>query len=87
MKIYGDNALVFKTLNQEPGIIYGHDDVLMGDKQTTCRFTYFFFGNTRESMTTQPKLYLHIPKTVWSSFTGIMCSLKERSECLSQRQD
>lgn len=71
MKIYGDEASSqFKTYAQETGRIYGHNDVLLGDKQTFRRVTYSFFGDANEYVTVQPKLYLHICRNAWSSFTG-----------------
>lgn len=73
MKIYGDVASSkFKTHVREPGIICGHNDVLMGNRLTFRNITFSFFGNRDESITVQPKLYLHISNTGWSSFTGIL---------------
>lgn len=73
MKIYGDEASTqFRTYVQEPGIIYGHNDVLVGDRQTNRRITSSFLGATDEWVTTQSKLYLHIFNSFWSSFTGAL---------------
>lgn len=72
MKIYGDEAATqFRTHAQEPGVFCGYDDVLVGNRETSRRITFSFFGNSDELVTTQPKLYLHIFNTFWSSVTGL----------------
>lgn len=81
MKIYGDEASArFKTYVQESGTICGHNDVLVGDRQTIRRVTSSFFRTTYENITIQPRLYLHIFNTFWSSVTGIL-----REYCLPWR--
>lgn len=81
MRIYGDEASTqFKTFKQEPGILWGKNDLIEGDKKTFRRMTFSFFGNTDESITTQPKLYVHISSTPWSTFTGLL-----RKYCLPWR--
>ncbi len=81
MKIYGDEASTrFKTYVQEPGTICGHNDVLVGDRRTVRYMTASSFGTTDENITTQPKLYLHIFNSFWSSLTGIL-----REYCLPWR--
>jgi len=73
MKIYGDDvSTLFKTYTQEPNLIYGYNDVLVGDRNTIKKFTFSPFGNTSETLITQPKLFLHISNTIWSSFTGML---------------
>jgi len=81
MRIYGDEASTrFKTFTQESGVLLGKNDLIVGDKETCRHMTFSFFGNTDEMITTQPKLYLHVSGTLWSSFTGLM-----REYCLPWR--
>lgn len=73
MKIYGDDvSTLFKTYTQEPDLIYGYNDVLVGDRSITRKFTFSSSGNISKTIVIQPKLFLHISNTVWSSFTGML---------------
>lgn len=72
MKIYGDETTTqFRTYAQEPGSVWGHDDVLMGNREEINRISISFFGYSNGMVTVQPKLYLHISNTFWSSLTGL----------------
>lgn len=82
MKIFGDtNPACFKTYHKEPGLIFGHNDVLKGNKGTGYRFcASALFGESEEFPEVEPTLYLHIPTSIWSAFTG-----KLREYCLPWR--
>lgn len=73
MKIYGYEAeSVFTTYHQEPGAIYGHNDVLTGERVQVHRTTYSFWRTSSETITRQPKLYLHFSQTFCSKVTGLL---------------
>ncbi len=74
MKIYGDeDSSLLRTYFQKFGMIYGHNDVLKGPQKTVHSVsTGFLWGTTEKTKTFEPKLYLHISNTGWSSFTGIL---------------
>lgn len=92
MKIYGDTK-DYPAVIQEPGIIFGHNDVLVENVQQSnvqqishCKTTSFFgstheaIGSKHETITTQPKVYLHTFNSFWSSLTGTL-----RQYCLPWR--
>ena len=73
MKIHGDEAVSqFRTYVEEPGLICGHNDVLVGNRERVRHIILSSFGDTDEWITHQPKLYFHISNTFWSSFTGLL---------------
>lgn len=73
MRIWGDaKSSPFRTYAQEPGILYGHDDVLRGERQNIQQLTFSLFGSTQKSISRQPRLYLHLFNTDWSRFTGFL---------------
>lgn len=74
MKIYGDEpSSPFRNFIQKPGLIYGHDDVLAGEPIQIRRISYSFFsGQTDDTITVHPKLYLHLFNSTWSNFTGTL---------------
>jgi hypothetical protein len=80
-KIYGDEASTqFKTFVQEPGWVWGHNDVLIGDRISGVLTKSSCFGTTKKGVSYLPKLYLHISNSFWSSFTGML-----RKFCLPWR--
>lgn len=71
MQIYGDEPLTqFKRFEHEPGILWGNNDLVKGEKEKFQRMTSSFFGTKDERIAREPKIYLHISSTPWSTFTG-----------------
>jgi len=71
MKIFGDkSSSKFKNYVREPGTFFGSNDVLKGPKKTFPCYDFSLFGNSSYLQTVEPKLYLHIPTSLWTTFTG-----------------
>ncbi len=71
MKIYGDiDTTKFTNFTQEPGLLFGNNDVLKGEAIKT--YSIGPFRSRVEESSYEPKLFLHIPTNMWSSFTGLL---------------
>ena len=69
VKIIGNSEnSKFRTFSKEPGW-FGSNDVLKGKKETVHYYASIW-GRSHNIKTVIPTLYLHIPNTPWSSFTG-----------------
>lgn len=71
MKIFGDeNSTAFNKYASEPGLIFGRNDVLKGPIDKTFVYGSGVFGRFFYTKISQCKLYLHIPRDNWTTFTG-----------------
>jgi|GEM_PF-1974766 len=76
MKIIGLESSNYKMHVKEPGCFLGYNAVLKGEKSKSYQYTFSaLFGRSESVKIDEPKIYLHIPKDSWSTFTG---TLKER---------
>ena len=73
MRIIGDSTTSsLEKYEKEPGIVFGYNDVLKGQPETThIHIISPIWGNSDKHVTTTAKIYLHIPQTPWSTFTAI----------------
>lgn len=76
MRILGDEASTqFRTLAQEPGVVCGCHDVLVGREERIRTISISgLWGITDEMVTRRPTLYLHITNSPW---TTLVAYLKE----------
>jgi hypothetical protein len=75
MKIIGLESN-YKMHVKEPGCFFGYNAVLKWEKSKSYQYTpSALFGGSESVKIREPKIYLHIPKDAWSTFTG---TLKER---------
>lgn len=74
MRILGDEASTqFRTLAQEPGVVYGRHDVLVGREERIRTISISgLWGITDEMVTRRPTLYLHISNSPWTQFVAYL---------------
>ncbi len=81
MKIYGDAPTTEFTKHlKEPGLLYGHNDVLAGKPERVYRIYHSLCESSEGWTTHQPKIYLHRFNNFWSRLTGLL-----REYCLPWR--
>lgn len=73
MRIFGDKPdTEFKHFIREPGFFYGHNDVLKAEPVTVQGYNISFWGTSKFTRTYDQKLYLHIPRGIGSTMTGML---------------
>ncbi|MBJ7449465.1 MAG: hypothetical protein JHC93_03790 [Parachlamydiales bacterium] len=72
MRIYGDNSSSFTTYAQEPGLLFGKNDILLGQEQFHTITQKKVFSSKTKNEVIRPILYLHIKRSNFSKLTGAL---------------
>jgi hypothetical protein len=70
MKIFGEIAPQFQHHIRQPGLLWGNDDLLVGNRSQIHVIDANIFGVREEVREVEPTMHFHIANSKWSSFTG-----------------